>query len=205
MGYSAKILENGIAGGVLSSLQGGEFGNGFISAGVTAAVMPQVGELPYASERVVTSAMIGGTISAVAGGKFANGAVTGAFQAIAAESGQAIYREMERAAHGDGQYWSADVMVDVGAQRGDSWVNIFGHMSIATTDSGMYSFGTGTAAGASVTNFVTNQAGARDQTLYMFQTTPEQDAAIQSYMAPYAGLMNDVVTSTIVPLELLER
>ena len=79
MGYSAKILENGIVGGVLSSLQGGEFGNGFISAGVTAGVMPKVGGLPYASERLVASAMIGGTISVLSGGKFANGAATAAF------------------------------------------------------------------------------------------------------------------------------
>ena len=99
MGYLAKALENGIAGGVLSSLQGGEFGNGFISAGVTAGVMPKVGGLPYASERLVASAMIGGTISVLSGGKFANGAATAAFiyafGSIASRGGSSGGNDME--------------------------------------------------------------------------------------------------------------
>ncbi|MDX9701291.1 MAG: hypothetical protein RBT55_17105, partial [Rhodocyclaceae bacterium] len=57
--------------------QGGKFGHGFVSAGVTA------GAAPYVSSNIVagtaTSAIIGGTVSEMTGGKFANGARSGAF------------------------------------------------------------------------------------------------------------------------------
>nr|MDQ3024399.1 hypothetical protein [bacterium] len=67
-------------GGVLRSLQGGEFGHAFLSAGLTAAFMPQVGTIGNAVGRTVTGAIVGGTISRLTGGKFANGAVSGAIQ-----------------------------------------------------------------------------------------------------------------------------
>jgi RHS repeat-associated protein len=67
-------------GGVVESLSGGKFGHGFVSAGVTASVMPQVGHIGNDAARTVVGALVGGTLSKATGGKFANGAVSGAIQ-----------------------------------------------------------------------------------------------------------------------------
>ncbi|MGH8077302.1 MAG: RHS repeat-associated core domain-containing protein, partial [Lysobacter sp.] len=68
-------------GGVMGALQGGNFGHSFVSAGLTAAFMPQIGKIGSDVGRVVVTAIVGGTISELTGGKFANGAVTGAIMA----------------------------------------------------------------------------------------------------------------------------
>jgi hypothetical protein len=65
----------------MAELQGGRFGNGFITAGAGAVLAP----IPEAASsnpgmQTVMAAVVGGTISELSGGKFANGAVTGAFQ-----------------------------------------------------------------------------------------------------------------------------
>ena len=79
---AAQVLSHAAVGGVISVLQGGKFGNGFISAGITKGFT----NLQLAAESVgdglgaVTAGMIGGTVSAATGGKFANGFQTGAFQ-----------------------------------------------------------------------------------------------------------------------------
>jgi RHS repeat-associated protein len=86
-GFSAKVIAHGIAGGVMSSLEGGRFGNGFLSAGVSEAFAGAIDRLDPANplgrrvsaERVVAASILGGTTSLVAGGKFANGAITAAF------------------------------------------------------------------------------------------------------------------------------
>jgi RHS repeat-associated protein len=86
-GFSGKILAHGLAGGVMSSLQGGKFGSGFASAGVSEAAAPYVDGLDPANRigesvsatRVVASALVGGTVSTISGGKFGNGAITAAF------------------------------------------------------------------------------------------------------------------------------
>lgn len=87
VGYSSKILAHGVAGGVMSQLQGGKFGNGFLSAGVAEAAAPAIDKLDpenpmgrsVSAERVVAASLVGGTTSVIAGGKFANGAVIAAF------------------------------------------------------------------------------------------------------------------------------
>ena len=73
-------------GGILAELQGGQFGHGFLSAGVAFGV-GQVGitrgwsvEAQFVS-RVVSA----GTVSEITGGKFANGAVTAAFAFVYSE------------------------------------------------------------------------------------------------------------------------
>jgi RHS repeat-associated protein len=71
-------------GGVMGSLQGGEFGNSFLSAGLSAAFMPQLGRIGNDVGRTLAGAIVGGTISELTGGKFANGAVSGAVQAAMA-------------------------------------------------------------------------------------------------------------------------
>ena len=75
-----RFFSMGMAGGVMSSLQGGKFGHGFVSAG-TGAVMPgMVGKyIEGIQGQTVAAALVGGTISAMTGGKFANGAAMAAF------------------------------------------------------------------------------------------------------------------------------
>ena len=75
----AKTVSHGMVGGVMSDLQGGKFGHGFVSAGATQAVSPQIDRIGSVPGQVVAAAALGGSVSAVTGGKFANGAVTSAF------------------------------------------------------------------------------------------------------------------------------
>ncbi len=89
--FAAKVAAHAITGGVMSVLQGGKFGHGFISAGVTAASSGAIGKIggdvnsvnytSFTSRalRVSAAATVGGTASKMTGGKFANGAVSGAF------------------------------------------------------------------------------------------------------------------------------
>ena len=93
-GSSAWNAENGIlhigahatAGGVLSVLQGGKFGHGFVSAGVSKALTPAISEvktgLSVGSKdlgQALIAGTVGGTVSKMTGGKFSNGAITAAF------------------------------------------------------------------------------------------------------------------------------
>ena len=75
----ARTVSHGMVGGVMSDLQGGKFGHGFVSAGATQAISPQIDQIGSVPGRVVAAAALGGSVSAVTGGKFANGAVTSAF------------------------------------------------------------------------------------------------------------------------------
>jgi len=91
-----QITAHALVGGVSSSLQGGKFGHGFFSAGVTkgigGAFLPGGDNLSSGeiAQGTVVSAVIGGTASKISGGKFANGAQTGAFQFLFNQAGQAI-------------------------------------------------------------------------------------------------------------------
>ena len=60
--------------------------------------------------------------------------------------------------------------------------NPFGHASIATTGSGIYSWGTDDAWGSSVQNFLYNQSRYRDSTAIVIPTTPAQEQAILDYL-----------------------
>ena len=85
-------------GGVLAVVQGGKFGHGFASAGITKSFTNV--QLAASGDGVVggsiVAAAIGGTASAVTGGKFANGAQTAAFQFLfnAGVSAQKDYSEV---------------------------------------------------------------------------------------------------------------
>jgi hypothetical protein len=68
----------------MESLQGGNFGNGFFAAGLTAVLTPSIGAIKNDFRRAITGALVGGTVSEATGGKFANGAVSGAIQAAMA-------------------------------------------------------------------------------------------------------------------------
>src|SRR5690625_2430435 len=82
-GYSKAELAratvaHGVAGGTLSKLQGGRFGHGLASAGITKVASPAIefaaNDNSFAEVTMATIA--GGSISSISGGKFANGAVT---------------------------------------------------------------------------------------------------------------------------------
>lgn len=77
----AKVGAHALEGGVMSSLQGGRFGHGFVSAGLSAVINPAIAEHVHnVVAGGIASTISGGTISAVTGGKFANGAITSAFE-----------------------------------------------------------------------------------------------------------------------------
>ena len=75
-------LTHGVMGGLLAELQGGQFGHGFLAAGLTKAVMGRFtyhdGSAPAVLSRTAIAAIVGGTVSRITGGKFANGALTAA-------------------------------------------------------------------------------------------------------------------------------
>lgn len=81
-GRAAKILAHGASGGIMSRLQGGKFGHGFVSAGLTEAISPLAAQVAGSdpAAQIVAAAVVGGTVSELSGGKFANGAITAAFQ-----------------------------------------------------------------------------------------------------------------------------
>jgi RHS repeat-associated protein len=91
-----------------------------------------------------------------------------------------------------------DALVIVSGRRSDSY-NVFGHVSIAVTGGGIFSFGTGTAMGSSVSTFVNSQSQVRSQTLFTIQTSPEQDAAMLSYLRAQSdniGLVDNCAART---------
>ena len=92
-----RILAHSLAGGVFAELQGGKFGHGFVSAGVTKVLAPLIGSV---NSKVIVggkdvvqaavAAIIGGTVSAVTGGKFSNGAITAAFGNLYNQQGEEV-------------------------------------------------------------------------------------------------------------------
>ena len=92
------VLTHGLAGGILAELQGGQFGHGFLAAGLSKAVMGRFKyddlSSPAVLGRTAIAAVVGGTISRITGGKFANGALTSAMaQLFNAETAAARARE----------------------------------------------------------------------------------------------------------------
>lgn len=87
VGYTAKVLSHGVVGGIMAKLEGGKFGNGFWSAGVSEAASPGIDKLDpenpigqsVSANRIIAASIVGGTTSVIAGGKFGNGAITSAF------------------------------------------------------------------------------------------------------------------------------
>jgi RHS repeat-associated protein len=61
--------------------------------------------------------------------------------------------------------------------------NPFGHAAVATTGKGVYSAGTGTPYGSNLTDYLNKQATYRDSTVYILNTTPEQERIIREHMA----------------------
>ena len=94
-GDTAKVASHSLAGGIMSDLQGGNFGHGFWTAGIMKGVgmVNNAGSnatLGQIAGRATIQSMIGGTLSRVTGGKFANGAVTAAIQYVVNASSEEI-------------------------------------------------------------------------------------------------------------------
>jgi RHS repeat-associated protein len=81
-----QMLAQGLSGGIVESLQGGNFGAGFVSAWVGAAVMPGIAKIGNRVVKVLVAAIVGGTLSEATGGKFVNGAASWAVQAAMASA-----------------------------------------------------------------------------------------------------------------------
>lgn len=56
--------------------------------------------------------------------------------------------------------------------------NVFGHIAVATSGSGIYSSGTKHPFGSSFTDYINDQASYRNSTVYIINTTPEEEAKI---------------------------
>ena len=110
-GTLARIGTQAVTGGIIEVLQGGKFGNGFASAGLTAAFMPGIAKVRNNVLRTVAGSLIGGTISEATGGKFANGAISGAIQSAMI---QADRESVDEVGTGDGaQSASVEVPTEI--------------------------------------------------------------------------------------------
>ncbi|MDT8450073.1 MAG: RHS repeat-associated core domain-containing protein [Wenzhouxiangellaceae bacterium] len=77
--FALQSISHGMAGGTIAEMQGGKFGHGFLSAGISKAATPGVAANVQGIYRQgFVLAIVGGTTSEISGGKFANGAVTAA-------------------------------------------------------------------------------------------------------------------------------
>lgn len=87
---AAKVGAHGMAGGVMSEMQGGNFQSGLLAAAFTQTASQlgafnNLGDPNTASgkfQNAMAAAALGGTASVIGGGKFANGALTGAFSRL---------------------------------------------------------------------------------------------------------------------------
>ena len=87
-----KVLVSAFAGGITADVQGGNFGDGFVAAGVMAVVMPQLGYIDNDFVRTVVGAIVGGTVSDATGGNFANGAISGAIQGALTQRNEVLFQ-----------------------------------------------------------------------------------------------------------------
>jgi RHS repeat-associated protein len=78
---ATSFVLHGAVGGTFSVLQGGQFGSGFLSAGISDLASPYIMENSKGNVALgaAESAVVGGTTSVIGGGSFGNGAITGAF------------------------------------------------------------------------------------------------------------------------------
>ncbi|MEX8500251.1 MAG: RHS repeat-associated core domain-containing protein [Leptothrix ochracea] len=65
--------------------------------------------------------------------------------------------------------------------------NPFGHIGVATTGSGVYSYGTADPYGGSFSNYLAGQLANRSVQIVVLPTSPEQEAAIQASMRTNSG------------------
>lgn len=63
--------------------------------------------------------------------------------------------------------------------------NPFGHTAMATTGSGVYSFGNSTGLGSSLTDYLQRQSALRDTAVVVLPTTPDQERRILDYFKQF--------------------
>lgn len=102
-GVETTLGAHAVAGGVLSDLQGGNFGHGFWTAGIMKVAgmfnSPALGaNMSEIAGRATIQAMVGGTLSRATGGKFANGAISAAIQYVVNAASEEIVKRLDRAA-----------------------------------------------------------------------------------------------------------
>jgi RHS repeat-associated protein len=91
----ANIAAHMMLGGLVEEMNGGDFGHGMLTAGLSKVVGLGVDKIQVGDPmKIVIQAMAGGTVSELTGGDFANGAVSAAVQfafnqLLAGESGSA--------------------------------------------------------------------------------------------------------------------
>ncbi|MEN9912340.1 MAG: hypothetical protein RI956_784, partial [Pseudomonadota bacterium] len=74
--------------------------------------------------------------------------------------------------------WSDRTGLDIVViENGPTSGNPIGHTAIGVTARGIASSGNSTPLGSNITDYIQNQSGRRDTTIYIIPTTPEQDAA----------------------------
>ena len=78
-----------------------------------------------------------------------------------------------------------DTVVVIG---GGTSGNPFGHAALGFTGQGIYSYGTGTLLGSSLTDYLAAQAAYRDSTAYILKTTPAQEAKMREQILKYRGI-----------------
>jgi hypothetical protein len=79
-----NFIAQGLTGGITSVAGGGNFGSGFLAAGV-GSLGGSLSDGSFDTGKMILSSALGGASSILGGGKFENGAITGAF-AYAANS-----------------------------------------------------------------------------------------------------------------------
>src|SRR5581483_2033902 len=73
-----NFIAQGFVGGLNSTIEGGNFGSGFLAGGVGSLAGSWSGG-PFDPGHMLASAIVGGAASVLGGGKFLNGAITSAF------------------------------------------------------------------------------------------------------------------------------
>jgi RHS repeat-associated protein len=76
--------------------------------------------------------------------------------------------------------YGLDTALIVGGASGD---NPFGHAAIGFTGDGVYSSGTGTAPGSSLTNYLNSQSQYRNDDVYILKSSPSQEACMRLYLS----------------------
>ncbi|MCY4045937.1 MAG: RHS repeat-associated core domain-containing protein [Cellvibrionales bacterium] len=102
--WGARILAQSVVGGVASAMQGGNFGNGFVAAGISSGLniaLPSTGNFAVG---VIRSAAIGGTVSELTGGKFSNGARMSAYSYAAAYAASVSAENAKESEYSDQPY-----------------------------------------------------------------------------------------------------
>ncbi|MGI2030417.1 hypothetical protein, partial [Endozoicomonas acroporae] len=123
-GGVAHVGDHAITGGVISELQGGKFGHGFISAGFTKFATSNItwaaNDDTWAgvAKRTSVASLIGGTTSELTGGKFANGARTAAMAHLFNAEGANIAKNMLAR---EINFWKQKVSGFLSFKKNENW------------------------------------------------------------------------------------